>query len=109
MAYPADYGFIEGTLGQDGDPLDALVLVGEPTFPGCRIRVRPVGVFLMADEKGPDEKIICVPYRDPMWMHVNTLEDVPPGLLTEIEHFFSTYKDLELAEGHAVETNGYGS
>ena len=61
MAYPADYGFIEGTLGEDGDPLDALVLVGEPTFPGCRIRARVVGVFHMADEKGPDEKIICVP------------------------------------------------
>ena len=60
MAYPADYGFIEGTLGGDGDPLDALVLVGEPTFPGCRIRGRVVGVFHMADEKGPDEKIICV-------------------------------------------------
>ena len=65
MCYPADYGFIEDTLGEDGDPLDALVLVGEPTFPGCRIRVRPVGVFHMTDEKGPDEKVICVPLKDP--------------------------------------------
>ena len=68
MSYPADYGYIEGTLGEDGDPLDALVLVGEPTFPGCRIRVRAVGMFHMTDEKGPDEKIICVPLRDPAWM-----------------------------------------
>ncbi len=65
MSYPADYGFVEGTLGEDGDPLDALVLVGEPTFPGCRIRVRVVGVFHMTDEKGPDEKIICVPLARP--------------------------------------------
>src|SRR5207248_6293047 len=68
MSYPADYGYIEGTLAEDGDPLDALVLVGEPTFPGCRIRVRAVGVFHMSDEKGPDEKVICVPLRDPAWM-----------------------------------------
>ena len=61
MSYPADYGFVEGTLAEDGDPLDALVLVADPTFPGCRIRVRPVGVFHMADEKGPDDKLICVP------------------------------------------------
>ena len=65
MSYPADYGFLEGTLGEDGDPLDAIVLVGEPTFPGCRIRVRVVGVFHMADEKGEDEKLICVPLNDP--------------------------------------------
>jgi inorganic pyrophosphatase len=63
--YPADYGFIEGTLGGDGDALDALVFVGEPTFPGCRIEVRAVGMFVMRDEKGMDEKILCVPLRDP--------------------------------------------
>lgn len=68
--YPADYGFIEGTLGGDGDPLDALVFVGEPTFPGCRIQVRPVGVFVMRDAKGMDEKVLCVPLRDPAWSHV---------------------------------------
>ena len=95
MAYPADYGFIEGTLGGDGDPLDALVLVGEPTFPGCRIRSRVVGVFHMADEKGPDEKILCVPLKDPAWMRVSDVHDIPAELRNEIEHFFQVYKDLE--------------
>ena len=71
MSYPADYGFVEGTLAEDGDPLDALVLVGEPTFPGCRIRVRAVGVFRMTDEKGPDEKVLCVPLNDPSWSNVS--------------------------------------
>jgi inorganic pyrophosphatase len=95
VRYPADFGYIEGTLAEDGDPLDALVLVGEPTFPGCRIRARPVGLFKMWDEKGPDEKIICVPLKDPMWSHVQELEDLPPGLRAEVEHFFAIYKDLE--------------
>ena len=102
--YPADYGFIEGTLGGDGDPLDALVFVGEPTFPGCRILVRPVGVFVMRDEKGPDEKVLCVPLRDPAWSHVHELADLRPTLLAEIEHFFAVYKDLE---DHATETDGF--
>jgi inorganic pyrophosphatase len=93
--YPADYGFIEGTLGQDGDPLDALVFVGEPTFPGCRIRARPVGLFRMWDEKGQDDKVLCVPLRDPTWSHVEQLEDLRPTLRAEIEHFFAVYKDLE--------------
>src|SRR4026208_679773 len=106
MAYPADYGFIEGTLGEDGDPLDALVTVGEPTFPGCRIRVRVVGVFHMADEKGPDEKIICVPLKDPAWMRVSDVHDIPAELRNEIEHFFQVYKDLEHEK---VETRGYGN
>jgi inorganic pyrophosphatase len=95
MQYPADYGFIEGTLGGDGDPLDALVFVGEPTFPGCRIRVRAVGMFRMRDEKGPDEKILCVPLRDPMWSQVEGLTDLNENLLNEIEHFFQVYKQLE--------------
>ena len=77
MQYPADYGFIEGTLGGDGDPLDALVFVGEPTFPGCHIRVRPIGLFRMTDEKGEDEKILCVPLRDPTWSHVGDLDGMP--------------------------------
>ena len=106
MAYPADYGFIEGTLGGDGDPLDALVLVGEPTFPGCRIRSRVVGVFHMADEKGPDEKILCVPLKDPAWMRVSDVHDIPPEFRDEIEHFFQVYKDLEEEK---VETRGYGN
>lgn len=105
MQYPADYGFIEGTLGEDGDPLDAMVLVGEATFPGCRIRVRPVGLFRMADAKGRDEKILCVPLRDPFWSEVESLEDIPKGLRNEIEHFFAVYKDLE---EEVVEVHGFG-
>ncbi|MBD0291073.1 MAG: inorganic diphosphatase [Thermoleophilia bacterium] len=93
--YPADYGFIEGAQGEDGDPLDALVFTGEPTFPGCRIRARPVGLFRMRDEKGRDEKILCVPLRDPMWSHVQELDDLPAPLRNEVEHFFQVYKDLE--------------
>lgn len=93
--YPSDYGFFPETLAEDGDPLDALVLVGESTFPGCLMAVKPIGLFKMWDEKGPDEKILCVPVADPMWNHIETLEDVPPHLLKEIEHFFTIYKDLE--------------
>jgi inorganic pyrophosphatase len=95
MHYPSDYGFITDTLAEDGDPLDALVLVWEPTFPGCMIEARPVGLFRMRDEKGPDAKILCIPLGDPMWNHIRTLDDVPPHLLKEIEHFFRVYKDLE--------------
>src|SRR5437870_296648 len=102
--YPADYGFVDGTLGGDGDPLDALVFVGEPTFPGCVIRARPVGVFKMTDEKGPDEKILCVPLRDPNWSHVEELEDLLPALRAEIEHFFAVYKELE---NKPVDTEGF--
>ena len=102
--YPADYGFIDGTLGGDGDALDALVFVGEPTFPGCHIEVRAVGMFVMRDEKGVDEKVLCVPLRDPAWSHVQELSDLRQTLLAEIEHFFSVYKDLE---DHATETDGF--
>jgi inorganic pyrophosphatase len=102
--YPADYGFIEGTLGQDGDPLDALVFVGEPTFPGCRIAARPLGVFVMRDEKGQDEKILCVPLRDPASSQLKELDDLRSTLLAEIEHFFAVYKDLEHKK---VETHGF--
>lgn len=93
--YPADYGFIPYTLAEDGDPLDALVLVGEATFPGCMIRAKPVGVFDMWDEKGPDKKILCVPVQDPQWNWVNDLTDVPEHLLHEVTHFFQVYKELE--------------
>jgi inorganic pyrophosphatase len=93
--YPSDYGFIPDTLASDGDPLDALVLVWEPTFPGCFIEAKPVGVFNMTDEKGQDEKILCIPLKDPLWNHVKNLSDIPPHLLKEIEHFFKIYKDLE--------------
>ena len=104
MQYPADYGFIEGTLGGDGDPLDALVFMGEPTFPGCRIYVRAIGLFRMEDEKGEDEKIICVPPRDPAWGHIEELNGFPMSLQNEIEHFFQVYKDLE---GKKVSTGGF--
>jgi inorganic pyrophosphatase len=107
MAYPADYGYVEGTLAEDGDPLDALVLVSDPTFPGCRIRVRPIGVFHMSDEKGADEKMICVPLNDPTWGPLSDIHDVPPGLRDEIEHFFQVYKDLD-HEGK-VKTRGFGN
>ena len=93
--YPSDYGFIMDTLGEDGDPLDALILVSEPTFPGCLIEVKPIGMFKMWDEKGRDEKILCVPISDPHWNALSELSDVTPHLLTEIEHFFAVYKDLE--------------
>ena len=93
--YPSDYGFILESLGGDGDPLDALVLLWEPTFPGCIIEAAHVGVFRMADEKGPDEKILCVPLSDPVWSQTRELTDVPEHLLREIQHFFTIYKDLE--------------
>lgn len=93
--YPSDYGYIPETLALDGDPLDALVLVTEPTFPGCMIEAKPIGLFKMWDEKGPDEKILSVPLTDPLWNHITELDEVPPHMLKEIEHFFSVYKDLE--------------
>lgn len=93
--YPSDYGFVPETLARDGDPLDALVLVWEPTFPGCYIDTKPVGLFKMRDEKGPDEKVLCVPIKDPLWNYIKDLKDVPPHILREIGHFFRVYKDLE--------------
>src|ERR1700740_2237429 len=97
--YPADYGFIEGTLGEDGDPLDALVLVQEPTFPGCLIRSRPVGMFRMTDEKGGDDKIICVPAGAPRADTLRELEDIPEFYRLEIHHCFTVYKELEPGKG----------
>ena len=105
MMYPADYGFIPETLALDGDPLDVLVLINEPTFPGCVIEVKPIGVFHMADDKGPDEKIICVPVSDPIWNNLNDLSDMNPHLVKEIEHFFQVYKDLE---NKKVDVGGWG-
>jgi inorganic pyrophosphatase len=93
--YPADYGYLRDTLGQDGDPLDALVCLYEPTFAGCLIPVKPVGMFKMRDEKGIDDKIICVPLHDPYWNGYERLEELPLPLRQEIEQFFSIYKDLE--------------
>ena len=99
--YPADYGFIEDTLGQDGDPLDALVLLSEPTFPGCLILCRAIGMFRMTDEKGPDDKVICVPAHDPRWQRMTDIDDLQSFDQLEIEHFFTVYKDLE--PGKSVE------
>jgi inorganic pyrophosphatase len=103
--YPADYGFLPDTLGEDGDPLDALVLLEDPTFPGCLVVSRPVGVFWMEDDKGPDAKIICVPAGDPRWDTVQEIEDVPEMMRAEIEHFFDVYKTLE-PDKHS-NTRGY--
>ena len=99
--YPADYGFIEDTLGMDGDPLDALVLLDEPTFPGCLIKCRAIGMFRMTDEKGGDDKLLCVPANDPRQAHITELEHVNEFDRLEIQHFFETYKDLE--PGKSVE------
>jgi inorganic pyrophosphatase len=96
--YPADYGFIEDTLGQDGDPLDALVLLSEPTFPGCLIACRAVGMFRMTDEKGPDDKVLCVHSTDPRWDHLTDIDDVQKFDRLEIQHFFEVYKELEPAK-----------
>jgi inorganic pyrophosphatase len=104
--YPSDYGYLRGTLGQDGDPLDALVCLHEPTFPGCLIPVKPLGLFAMRDEKGIDHKVICVPLQDPYWNQNERLEDLPLLLRQEIKQFFSIYKDLE---GKTVEIGGWGS
>ncbi len=93
--YPADYGFIPDTLGEDGDALDALVLLEDPTYPGVWVEARPVGVMWMQDEAGPDAKIICVPPREPRWRGVEDLRDLPEELLEEIKHFFDVYKMLE--------------
>jgi inorganic pyrophosphatase len=93
--YPGDYGFIVGTKCADGDPLDVLILVEEPTFPGCRVRVRPIGVLLMEDIGGDDEKILAVPVGDPRFAEVYDLKDLPHHWLSEVENFFSTYKVLE--------------
>ncbi|QBI20247.1 inorganic diphosphatase [Egibacter rhizosphaerae] len=104
--YPGDYGFVSNAWGEDGDPLDAMVILSDPTFPGCTIDARVVGVFYMTDEKGRDTKILGVPDSDPRWSYVKELSDVPKHLLDEIAHFFSIYKDLE-QEGVTIE--GFGS
>ena len=101
MAYPSDYGYVEDSLGEDGDPLDALVLLDEPTFPGCLVRVRPIGMFHMRDEAGGDDKILCIPAGDPRKNHIREIEDISSFDRLEIQHFFETYKDLE--PGKSVE------
>jgi inorganic pyrophosphatase len=106
MMYPGDYGFVPETLALDGDPLDVLVLGHEPTFPMCVMEVKPIGVFHMADEKGPDEKIVCVPISDPIWSLKEDISDLNPHRLDEITHFFQVYKDLEKKK---VDVGGWGN
>jgi inorganic pyrophosphatase len=106
VVYPTDYGFIPEALGEDGDPLDAMVCVSEPTFPGCVIAVKPIALFVMRDEKGEDDKVVCVPTHDPGWNTAETLDDIPEALQREITHFFSVYKQLE---GKEVEVEGWRS
>ncbi|MEU5428606.1 inorganic diphosphatase [Streptomyces olivoreticuli] len=93
--YPADYGFVEETLGADGEPLDALVLAGEPTFPGVVIRCRAIGMYRMRDEQGEDDKVLCVPANDPRHEHMRDLRHLPEYDRLEIQHFFEVYKELE--------------
>jgi len=103
--FPADYGFVSGTLGEDEDPLDALVLTEEPTFPGCHVLARPVGIFWMTDERGPDAKVLCVHAHDPRNDPTHDIDDLPPYLLEELTHFFAVYKQLE--PGKTSETRGW--
>ena len=103
--YPEDYGYVPGTLGEDGDPVDAMVILEEPTFPGCHIHARPIGVFVMRDEEGVDAKILCVAASDPRWDRVQELSDLPEFELHEIAHFFDIYKDLE--PGKQTQADGW--
>jgi len=106
VVYPTDYGYVVGTLAPDGDPLDALICVSEPTFPGCIVFARPVALLKFEDEKGPDDHVLCVPCDDPGWNAIEDLDQVPDHLLAEIGHFFSLYKDLDA--GRASEVRGWG-
>jgi inorganic pyrophosphatase len=100
--YPGDYGYVEGTLAEDGDPLDALVLLDEPTFPGCLVTARPVALFDMSDENGADAKLLVVPATDPRWDGIQDVTDLDHFLLNEISHFFAVYKTLEPGKGASV-------
>ena len=104
VVYPTDYGFIPGTCSPKGTPIDAMVCVSEPTFPGCVIPVRVIGVFRTSDEAGQDDKLLCVPRSDPNWDDMETLDDLPEQLRTEIEFFFRIYK---IPEGKEVEVQGW--
>jgi inorganic pyrophosphatase len=106
VVYPTDYGFIPETWALDDDPLDAMVCVTEPTFPGCLIPVKPIALFRMSDDHGEDAKILCVPFMDPNWNMLESLEDLPARLQDEIEHFFSIYKQ---PEGKQVTVDGWYS
>jgi inorganic pyrophosphatase len=107
VVYPTDYGYVPQTLAPDGDPLDVLVCVSEPTFPGCIVPSKVVGLFKMADEKGPDDHVVCVPVNDPGWNTLEDVDDLPAQLRAEIGHFFDVYKDLD-ADRHS-EVKGWDS
>ena len=102
VVYPTDYGFIPDTLSLDGDTLDALICVSEPTFPGCTVFARPVALLDMEDEHGTDPHVVCVAVADPGWSRLERLEDLPPLLTAEIEHFFAIYKDLDPSRHSSV-------
>ncbi len=104
--YPTDYGFVLNTISADNDPLDVLIIVEEPTFPGCHVMVRPIGVLVMRDEKGLDEKILAVPIADPRFNTIKDISQLQPHWLTEIENFFSTYKLLEGKETTVADWTG---
>ncbi len=105
VVYPTDYGYIPDTLAPDGDPLDVLVFVSEPTFPGCVVPSRPVGLFRMSDEKGRDDHVLCVPIADPGWNWLTDIDGVPAQSRAEIAHFFEVYKDLD--EDRHSEVDGW--
>ena len=105
VIYPTDYGFVPETLAPDGDPLDVLVCVSEPTFPGCLVVAKAVGLFKMSDEKGPDDHVVCVPIADPGWSYIDDVEQLPQLLRAEILHFFDVYKDLD--QGRWSEVGGW--
>ncbi len=106
MHYPTEYGFVDETLAEDGDPIDVLVLTSFPTFPGCTVSARIIGMLEMSDDKGVDTKLFGVAADDPRYSHVHTLDDVSPHILKEIPHFFQTYKQLENKEVHIGEWRG---
>jgi inorganic pyrophosphatase len=102
VVYPTDYGFVPETLALDGDTLDALICVSEPTFPGCIVMCKPIGLFEMEDEKGIDSKVLCVPCDDPGWNTLEGIDDLPQTLRNEISHFFAIYKELEPGKESSV-------
>jgi inorganic pyrophosphatase len=107
VVYPTDYGYVPETLAPDGDPLDVLVCVSEPTFPGCVVLTKVIGLFKMSDEKGPDDHVVCVPCEDPGWNTLEEIDDLPAQLRREISHYFSVYKDLD--EDRHSEVKGWGT
>jgi len=106
VVYPTDYGYVPETLAPDGDPLDVLVCVSEPTFPGCIVEAKALGLFKMSDEKGPDDHVVCVPCGDPGWRDYDDVDDLPRLVRAEISHFFAIYKDLD--EGRYSKVGGWG-